>query len=306
MNRLRRLTEQRRVPAGDSWFGEPALRVTSGDGSRLLVVPGRGAKIASLVDPAGVERLAQPGRPLPPPARPGDAFVESDMCGWDECAPAVLPERVVVDGRDVVVPDHGELWTADWSVTYAGGAVVADTVGRSQDYRFRRTVEPADRGFRLRYRVRAGSRPVAMCWVAHPQFTAPPGSVVQVPGTRVAVDVLDPGRPRRAWPTAGVAVDAVPPGGCAKVYTAPEHAVGEARLTTPGRGALVLAWDAAAAPFCGVWVDRGAYSREDVVAIEPASGFADGLADALGSGRVMTVAAEQEVSWWLEVQVEAR
>ena len=294
------------TPAADTWLGEAALAVTSGDGSRLLVVPHRGAKIASLVDPAGIERLAQPRVPLPPSAQPGDRFVGGDMCGWDECAPAVLPGRVVVDSGEVVVPDHGELWTADWSVTSTDRGVVAETHRPSQDYWFRRTVEPAERGFRLDYRVHAGQRAVAMCWVAHPQFTAPAGSVVQLPGARGAVDVLDPGRPRSPWPAAGVVVDAVPPGGCAKVYAAPEQAVAEARLTTPARGPLVLTWDPEAVPYCGVWVDRGAYSREDVVAIEPATGFADGLAEAVESGRILTVPAGEEASWWLDIRVEAR
>lgn len=295
-----------RAPVADSWFGEAALTVTSGDGSRLVVVPGRGAKIASFVDPFGVERLAQPQLPLTRPAVPGDGFVDGDMCGWDECAPAVLPDRVDMDGREVVVPDHGELWTADWSVDSTAGGVVAEARGLSQDYLFRRTVAPAERGFRLEYRVRAGQRPVAMCWVAHPQFTAPAGTAVRLlPPPPAAVDVIAPERPRVPWPAAGVTVHAVPPGGCAKVYAAPEQAVAEARMTSPGRGTLVITWDPDAVPYCGVWVDRGAYSREDVVAIEPATGYADGLADALGSGRVVIVPAGEEASWWLDVRVEA-
>ena len=67
-----------------------------------------------------------------------------------------------------------------------------------------------------------------------------------------------------------------------------------------------MTWDPGTVPYCGVWVDRGVYSREDVVAIEPATGFADGLSDALGSGRLMTVPAGEEASWWLDVWVGER
>lgn len=293
------------APAAESWHGEPAFRLTSGDGSRLVIVPGRGAKIVSLTDPTGLERLAQPRLPVPPPSRPGDRFVEAEMCGWDECAPAVLEGVASVGGREVVVPDHGELWTAPWTCSRDGDGVVAVAEGPSQGYLFQRTVEPTENGFRLRYDLRAGDRPVAMCWVAHPQFTAPAGSRVDLPGVRTAVDVLDPQRPRRPWPAGGVAVDDVPAGGCSKVYAAPEHPTGRARLSTPGRASLVLSWDASTAPYCGVWVDRGAYSREDVVAVEPATGFADGLDDAVGSGRVLTVAARGQAGWWLEVGTDA-
>lgn len=288
-----------------SWHGEPALYVTSGDGSRLVVVPARGAKIVSLTDPAGLERLAQPRLPVPPPARPGDRFTRAEMCGWDDCAPAVIEGIASVGGRKVVIPDHGELWTAPWTCSYGTTSLVATARGASQGYVFRRTVEPAPRGFRLRYHVRAGKHPVAMCWVGHPQFTAPTGSRVDLPEARAAVDVLDPRRPRSAWPTGGVAVDAVKAGGCAKVYAAPEQRVGRARLSTPGRGSLVLCWDSTTVPYCGVWVDRGAYAREDVVAVEPATGYADDLDDAVRSGRVLTVRADAEVTWWLDVWVEA-
>lgn len=284
-----------------TWCGEPALPVVGGDGSVLLVVPGRSAKVASLVDPEGLERLAQPRRPLGRPSGPGAAFVESEMCGWDECAPAVLPGRAVVAGWEVAVPDHGELWTARWSCRRVGDAVVAEVRGRSQDYRLRRTIAPRPRGFRWTYRVDAGAAPVALCWVAHPQFRAPSGSRVHV-AARTAVDVVAPGRPRRAWPEAGIAVDDVVPGGSAKVYAAPEQPVGAARLTTPGRVPLLLSWDAAVVPYCGVWVDRARWAGEDVVAIEPATGFADDLADAVGSGRVLLLAPGGTATWWLDVE----
>ncbi len=284
-----------------AWCDEPALPVTGGDGSVLLVVPGRSAKVASLLDPDGVERLAQPGRVLGPPARPGDVFVESEMCGWDECAPAVLAGTAGVAGREVTVPDHGELWTAGWRCHRSAGAVVAQVRGVAQDYHLRRTIRPAARGFRWEYALRAGPRPVAFCWVAHPQFRVRPGSRVDVPGVRTAVEVLTPGRPRRPWPDGGFTVGDIAAGGSAKVYAAPERPVGAALLSTPGRAPLLLSWDASTVPYCGVWIDRGRWAAEDVVALEPATGYADALADAVGSGRVLTVPAGQVATWWLEL-----
>lgn len=277
------------------WCGEDVLAVR-GDGWEVLVSPRRGGKIVSLRR-GGVEWLAQPELPLAPAAAPGASFVEAEMCGWDECAPSIV--ACTVGGHPV--PDHGELWTARWR---AQGAWLA-TTGETFGYRFARRIAPRGARIRIDYRVRAGDAAVPLLWAAHPQFSAPPGSVVQVsPPQAGAVDVLaTPPAPVGLSPEL-LAVATVPADGCRKLYLEPDRRAAEARLVRPDGTAVRLTWDVAVAPYLGIWFDRGAYSREDVVALEPSTGFYDSLAGALDAGRVPVVAPGTELAWWCEVSFD--
>ncbi len=280
------------APVPARWCGEDVLAV-AGDGWRVLVSPSRGGKIVSLRHGA-VEWLAQPRLPLPPPAVPGASFVQSEMCGWDECAPSI--DACDVDGR--AVPDHGDLWTQRWSVE--GEWLLAR--GPSLDYGLARRVVADGPGVRIEYRAWTNAGPLPFLWAAHPQLVAPPGSLVEVVTTaRRALDVLvDPPVP---VPLDAVtcAIDSIPPGGCRKLYLEPTERATAVRVRRPDGESVTWTWDGQAAPYVGLWFDRGAFSREDVVAIEPSTGCYDSLARAQARGQVVTLVPGTELTWWCEV-----
>lgn len=278
-----------------TWCGEPVL-VTTGAGWRLAVSPRRGGKIVSLIG-GGVEWLAQPRLPLSPPAMPGAQFVAAEMCGWDECAPSIV--SCVVRGRQV--PDHGDLWTQRWGVD--GEWLVAS--GPSFGYELARRVVALGRRIRLEYRARAVDVAVPFLWAAHPQFQAPAGSVVHVEtATSRVVDVLAESEPLAALGPETCAIDTVEPGGCRKFYLEPGERATSVRLTRPDGAALSMTWDTAVTPYLGVWFDRGAYSHQDVIAIEPSTGYYDSLETALARGRVPVIEVGRELSWWCELSFE--
>lgn len=278
-----------------TWCGEPVIGL-AGDGWSARVSPRRGGKIVSLRS-GGQEWLAQPRQPLPAPAAPGAVFTDAEMCGWDECAPSIVAGSVA--GR--TMPDHGELWTQRWHVD--GDRLTAE--GPSFDYRFERRLVSRGPALRLEYTVRAGKDDVPFLWAAHPQLVAPPGSAVSIATDAThAWDVLaEPAAPvvlRRETCT----VDTLEPGGCRKFYLGPDERASSASLTLPGDRALTMSWDPTLTPYLGIWMDRCAYSREPVVAIEPSTGFYDSLESALGRGLVPVVPAGSELSWWCEISFD--
>lgn len=271
----------------------------SGGGLTMIIVPGRGGKIVSLRDVDGVEWLLGPPDPLPPPARPGDDFEQAEMCGWDECAPTIDAGRLA-DGTEL--PDHGDLWTATWSVSEDGATLEA--AGSVLPYGFRREVRPTATGLELHYRVTA-ERELPFLWAAHPQFLAPPGTMIEWPaGPDRVIDVYPEVGPERPWTAEAAMIDSVPPGTGRKVYLPPDQPVGAVVLRRPDGRALRLSWDPAVLPYLGLWYDRHAVARADVIAPEPSTGFYDSLAAAVERGRVATVTPERPLEWSLFVEFE--
>lgn len=287
-----------------TWNGADAVLHRTDEVS-VVVLPGRGGKIASL-RAFGREWLAQPELPLGPVPAPGDSFVDGDMCGWDECAPSVVacslpgwPDASL----DTLLPDHGELWTVPWDVDPEHlDHAVAD--GPNSRCTFARTVTLGPGPVvRLDYAVTAALVDTPFLWVAHPQLRAPAGSHVRLGREPERVVDVDSGSDPvpEDWRPELARIDTVAPGGSRKFYLEPTDRVGSASLVLRDGRALTMRWDTTLLPYLGIWFDRSKHSREDVVAIEPSTGWYDSAARALAEDRILRIPAGATAAWWLEI-----
>lgn len=278
------------------WHGVGAHRLES-EVVSVVVLPTRGAKIASLVDQTGREWLAQPVAGELAPAECGARFAEAEMSGWDEMAPTVRSP-----GR----PDHGEVWAVPWTVLHEDAAALeVEVEGRDSSYVLRRRLELTSTGLRLGYHVRAGALAVDFLWMAHPQFRADPGSTVIVPGPpRHLVTIDETAAHPSTWRSPALAPLAeVPVGAGCKVWCPPDSAPEQASLVHSDGASLTLAWDSRKVPFLAVWADHCRGSREPVIALEPSLGFGDDVDTASARGQVARLAPRTEIEWSLEVDL---
>lgn len=285
-----------------TWHGEPGHVLHNG-GLRLVVLE-RGGKVASLVDARSqAEWLAQPGGGPLAASGYGADFIGSEMCGWDECAPTVDATTL----RGANLPDHGEVWSVDWSTQSRPDALVQEVSGHALPYTMRRTLTEAAGALRFTYEVvNVGDDPLPFVWTGHPQFLATAKTTVAlagdvaesiVPGDRTGGPLL-----RRAG-TAG-ALQGVRRGGSHKTWLRlrPGRAgVVLAHGDRPGR--LRLSWDAGAIPYVAFWQDNAQYSREPVVACELSNGWYDNLATAARRGRCLVVPAGKPATWSFDLSL---
>ena len=256
-----------------------------------VVNPRRGAKITSLIDATGTEWLAQgTGREVARDA----SFIDAEMCGWDECAPTIVACRIA----DHALPDHGDLWDAEFAVD--GDQVAVD--GRSLPYRFRRRILATRRGLRIEYSAESSSGPIPFLWAGHPQFAAPPGTRVELPSDiDSVVDVLDAEAPELRWTPELGTIDTLPIGGGRKLYVAPSSSINRARLVRPDGSALVMRWSDVCR-YLGIWFDQCAYSAEPVIALEPATAYYDSLERAVHLDRAPVLQPGRPLSWWVALE----
>jgi len=278
-------------PKQISWRGEPAVEFASG-AARAVVVAGRGGKIVSLRDATGAEWLAQlPPGPWPTVATDGN-FTDAEMCGWDECAPSIVACKI--GGADV--PDHGDLWRQVWQAQGAAAGVTGPSLG----YRFTRRIEPIAGGFAFHYEV-ASDVVTPFLWAAHPQFLAPPGSYAALDHGGSVLDTTTEPHTEVPWNPSLASIDTVPTGGCRKFYLLADRGASSAELVHADGRRLRLAWEAAVVPYVGLWFDGGIFAPQNVIAIEPSTGFYDDLAKAAAANRVATVGPEAPLKWSLAV-----
>ena len=282
--------------------------VLNAPGIALTLLPERGGKITSLLDVARQrEWLESAAHPLEGP--PGDvAFDVGDMCGWDEMMPTI--EACRYPGRDVALPDHGELWRRAWAVTQRSESSVTTRVaGATLPYRFERTLTLGPESLRVEYRVSCDDDDICFLWAAHPLFRVRPG-------TRVVLDpsaydfwpgVSESDRCSDGWPAAGVSVaDDLAPGVSRKLFARSITETATATLRDLDGTFLTLRWRHDDGPFVGLWLDHGAYARHAVVAIEPTNGPSDALDVAYASGAAWSVSPGRPRHWTLELSLGQR
>ena len=310
--------------------GFPAIALRSAE-LELVAVPVIGMRLTHLRRLRGREWLWRNDQiPLALP-RAGTSYVETaDSGGWDECFPTVGPSPLPGAPADAPpLPDHGELWSAEWSSSvydHAEGTTLESTAwGTRLPYEFHRTVTVGQDApvVRMRYHLRhTGGDAVPWIWSAHPLFNVQPGTAVELPGVRqVKLDAVH-GRDDLSrddvvsWPGAV--------GGHPDSFTLPASGHwalklfgdvgpdGRMALTDPREGErLELVVRPEEVPQLGLWINCEGWAPAGRrpyynLGLEPCIGAPDRLADAVESwGTAQTLAPGEERRWALEVRLPA-
>ncbi|MDA8291688.1 MAG: hypothetical protein M0Z33_08430 [Actinomycetota bacterium] len=290
------------------WHGVDAL-VLESPSIRVVVLPGLGARVASLVDRrTGKEWLQQPrsGSLGPAPAA-GTRFVDTDHFGWDEMFPTVDPCPFPDEALPgVELCDHGALWAVPWEVLDASAEACTLRVETElPDFSLTRRLALRGAVLRAEYElVSRSDRTLPTLWAAHPQFDAvgarlriepSPRSLVDVTAGDVAVEVPYVG---------GLEVPRdVTSGGDAMLYLPPGEPFERAVLETGDGQSLTWSNDTETCPYLGLWLDRGRHTTGEVVAIEPSTSYYDALDRAVRLGRARHVGPGEAVTWWVEVEL---
>jgi hypothetical protein len=301
--------------------GFPAIALRSEE-LELVAVPAAGLRLTHLRRLRGREWLWRSDRvPLAVP-RPGTAYGETgESGGWDECFPTVGASPIPgVPGG--LLPDHGELWSADWHSSvyeHAEGTTLAGTVqGTRLPYEFFREITllhdaPA---IRVRYRLRhTGDAPFPWIWSAYPLFNVQPGSTLTLPGVgQVKLDAVS-GRDDLSrddvvsWPIGiGRSTDHFrfpeAGGGWSVTLFGDLGPEGRMVVTDPRAGErLEIVVDRAHVPQVRVHIEVGAEGRHRL-GLGPCLGAPDRLEDAvLGWGAAEMLEPGEERSWAVEVRL---
>lgn len=297
-----------------------------GGGSRVVVIPALGGKIAEM-ELAGRQWLWTSD--VIPYVLPGadSSYAESaDTGGLDECFPTVGPCRIpgwVRAYGGIELPDHGELWsqapTLDVETTTLGQCAVTTWQGVRLPYRITRVARVApDGAVVLDYHVtNDGEERLPFIWSSHPLFPMRPSTELHLPeGAEMRVYAahrisLGDHKSQHRWPfvrAAGKVFDFLRPYDVAKQYAC------KLFLDVPaGRGCAVMredgaelevSFDSSAVGQFGLWLNKQGWSpfkRESPylnLAIQPCVGAPDTLTDALGDWKRAQWLEPGEVRSW--------
>jgi galactose mutarotase-like enzyme len=299
------------VGGREVWVGER-------DQLRIVIVPELGSKIVSLRCFGGREWLYQGSRPLGNNGY-ASAFDESDGRGWDEMFPNIDPCRVpTAPWKDVLLPDHGEVWSLPWQVeSISDNALTLKVHGIRYPYELhKRLVLKEDHVVRFDYHVKNPTPfPMPFFWAAHPLLSVQPLDHVVLPQDCrdyvVSNSTLPNVEPQAVyqWPYIGQSqrLDVVAEersGEAHKLFFRDKMRVGEAAVASAdGRERIEFRFSPEEIPYLAVWVNDGGWRNEHNLALEPAIGFLDVLHSVGGPIANEYILPYGDREWSLEVQL---
>ena len=267
------------------------------DEVELAVVPELGARIISVKDlRTGREWMWHPPGGLKLfRNRAGDDFSRSPLAGMDECLPTI--EACSWQGREL--PDHGEVWSAAWTVdgaTWEAGRLKTSVGLKILPFEFHRTIALEGNEIQISYQLdNHGAEDQHFLWAMHPLLRLQAGDELDLPAsTRERLNGA-------AWVDA--VASAVPEKKHAKIFAA-RVTEGISAVRNPATGdRLEFAWNPAENGTLGLWLTRGGWHGHDHFALEPMNADADALPLAVKRNRGGVVAGAGSVTWQIRMRV---
>ncbi len=284
--------------------------ILSSDSLSVLVFPERGGKLASIREKSGGSELLYQSRGDYPPLSPGMPFSEGDASGFDDVFPSMGEECCFSDaGKNLNLPDHGEIWTARMEVDAADDrSVRMHTFGKAFPYRYDKTISLQDNHVRVRIMVtNQGKEPFPGIWVCHCLMRVEPEMRFEFPAESERIECLS----GCSWPPDGKSpenlreLQPVPPSGTMmKFYFRDPVKKGECAAVYPRSGVrAVLRFSPEQLPYLGFWITNGGYRGEANFAFEPASGYYDTLGKAAETGTLPLIAPGKSGEYETDIEV---
>jgi galactose mutarotase-like enzyme len=263
----------------------------------IAVVPELGAKIISLKNlQTGREWLWHPGNDVALfRNRLGDDFSKSPLTGIDECLPTIAPCR----WQACDLPDHGEAWTAPWSVNanaWENQILHASTKLKLSPFLFERTIELSGDEVRLNYQLTNQSDAErTYLWAIHPLLRLQPGDSLVLPSaTRALLN-------GEKW--ISDLYHAPTHGACAKLFAAPVADGFAAIENKINSNRLEFHWDPSENNTLGLWLSQGGWHGHHHFAIEPTNGEPDSLESAAARNRCGILPGSGSAKWQITLKV---
>lgn len=288
---------------------------------RLVLLPGAGAKIVSLVHlPTATELLWASPQVEAQAVTPGSSYDDTWAGGWDELFPNDEPAQM--DG--FALPDHGELWTCAWqfdversehSVTLHLWTETPVTQCRVEKWI---RLSEGSGAVHFKHALRnGGTRAVPYLWKLHPALRVQEGDRLFIPAREFVLEPLSPGTLEGGEVIAGTSqvrtgertVDllSVPSAESKEMYffygiDLQEGWCAWHRPST--RLALALAFPVDIFPHCWLFASYGAWRDYNVAVLEPCTGYPFKLEGIDAAGRGLRLqpgeAIEAEVTLTVE------
>jgi len=292
---------------------------------RTVFIPELGGKMIEISNKqTGTQFLKEPQASYGPyqKASYGDAFGKFDASGFDECFPTISPSELNVDGRNITLPDHGELWCQSWKHEDINAGIKLTARGIQIDYEFSKTIRLIDDSILISYElINRSDSPFNYLWSAHPLLHVVEGSELLLPRDikRVSMfwasdDSFGAKGDILSWPnltgdnTSFSTIPGLSAGKAVKVFSDRLHTGYAGIYRSDVDESLMFRFNVDQIPYLGLWLCYGGWPVDEqekhlTVGLEPTNYKSDSLEESANNNKHSYIDSGETICWELELSV---
>lgn len=260
---------------------------------RAVILPQIGGKLSSIFRKnKEFELLFQNQKPVYRKARIHDSFGDYDASGFDDAFPSINIGHVIIDGKEVVYPDHGEIWSMEFNDSIENDKVILVGSSSFLPYKYKKIISLSEDSVLVEYSVtNFGSADIPCIWAAHYLVNCEPDMRIVFPeGTKEVENVVESrylGNIGRIHPYPHTIAETgekfdldrvLPASACnwEKYYVNGKVKQGLCGIDYPSRDVKYrLYFDQEKLPYLGFWITEGKFRGDYNCALEPTNGYYD-------------------------------
>ncbi len=292
---------------------------------RTVFIPELGGKMIELSNKqTGTQFLKEPEPSFGPyqKAYYGDEFETFDASGFDECFPTISPSKFSFGGRDITLPDHGELWSQSWKHENIDAGIKLTGRGIQIDYEFSKAIRLIDNSISISYKlINRSQLPFNYLWSAHPLLHVEPGSEILLPKDikQVALhwssdDTFGKHGDSLSWPdlmgkdTNYSMIPDLSAGKAVKLFSDRLHTGYAGIYRKDVDESLMFRFNVDQIPYLGLWLCYGGWPVDSdekhlTVGLEPTNCKSDSLGESVNTSKHSYIDSGETICWELELSI---
>lgn len=259
-----------------------------------------GAKIVSLYDKeSDYEFLFQPTKGKYYIPDKNSPFENYDTSGIDECFPTI-DESVYLD-TDIILPDHGEIWSKKWQTEIASDSIISTTKSDILGIDFTRKINLISDKINFSYIIKnTTSEKRYYLYAFHSLMNFNDFTRMEFDFDYEIVNVKSDEKYNFDYRNLSEYEDKK----SYKFYFKDEITNPRYRIIQEDKNtSLEISYDSNINKYLGVWVSKGGFKNEYNFAIEPCSGYFDSLEKAYKNNKISSLLPYEEVRWDMEIKL---
>lgn len=298
-----------------------ALRLEN-DKLRVIILPSIGGKIASIYrKDKDFELLFQNKENTYRKAKIYDSFELFDASGFDDAFPSIDTCKVNYNGKEIIYPDHGEIWSASFNYEIHDERIVLTYDSVILKYHYKKVVYIKDSAVINEYEIiNYGNEEFPCIWAMHCLVRCEEdmqvilsknankvlnvceskylGKVGQIHSYPETIDVNgEPFRLDRVLSPASNNYN--------KYYINGEVEEGFCGIYYPSKNIYYnVYFDKVKLPYLGFWVTEGGFRGDYNCALEPTNGFYDSIAIAQKEGKLCVLKGGEKLQFDINIEVK--
>lgn len=289
--------------------------VLENDLLKVIVIPSIGGKLASIYNKTSQFELLFQNKENEYKAPYLSApFAEFDAAGFDDAFPTIDASIVIYEGKEIIYPDHGEIWSANFNYEILNNELKLKFTSAILPYTYEKTVSISNDSVIIKYAIKnTGKSPFPCIWAMHCLVNCTEDMEISFPeGTTEILNVhestnLGQKNSVHKYPVTKTTdnkdyklnrVGSPSLNNTEKYYVNGIAKCGNCSINYQANHTLyTIDYDKNIMPYLGFWVTEGGFRGDYNCALEPTNGFYDDIETAEKNNKLFYLKPDEALNF---------